>query len=199
MGQDALAAVHLVAVERIEPDRLHPVKRTLAQFELIDVRRRRPAAPQMHEAHVVYVLAEARVRFQPLSVRQIDFVRRDVVDRGVSGVARQRVRERRVLWWRDDGPRRSARLWNSRGGAWARGRCRNVRGRCVGDSDRGSYGQRGNYGLHRYAPEWRGGSTRGETLVEGAEYRSGCRPVRLSPRGRGIRRLATAHRPRAQT
>jgi hypothetical protein len=74
------------------------VKRTLAQFEFIDVRRRRPSAPQMHEAHVVYVLAKARVRFQPLSVRQINFVRRDVVDSGVPGVIRERANNPQQSW-----------------------------------------------------------------------------------------------------
>ena len=69
-------------MNQIQPQCLHAVKRSLAQFELINVRRRRPAHLQMHGPHIVDVLAEARMGFQPLAVRQINRVCRDIVDRG---------------------------------------------------------------------------------------------------------------------
>src|SRR5882672_321066 len=84
MRQYAVAAVHLGAVARNKPDGANAVEERLTQLELIDVRRRRPGAPRVHEAWIVHVVAEAGMCFQPPSVRQIHRPSRDVVNRGTA-------------------------------------------------------------------------------------------------------------------
>src|SRR5437764_4185291 len=89
MGKDAVATVHPAVVDRIEPDGANPVKYSLAQSEIIDIRWRCPAHPQMRMAWIVHEAAKAGMGLEPAAARQINGMRRDVIDRGAAVVARQ--------------------------------------------------------------------------------------------------------------
>src|SRR5262245_56602408 len=57
------------------------MKQTLAQREIIDVRRRCPLHPHVHMARIVHEIAKARMGLQPAATRQVHSTRRDIVDR----------------------------------------------------------------------------------------------------------------------
>src|SRR5262249_1705440 len=57
------------------------MKQSLAQGEIIDVRRRCPLHPHVHMARIVHEIAKARMGLQPAAARQVHSTRRDIVDR----------------------------------------------------------------------------------------------------------------------
>src|SRR5262245_28444062 len=67
------------------------MKQSLAQSEIVDVRRRCPLHPHVHMARIVHEVAKARMGLQPAATRQVHSTRRDIVDR----------RAAVVLEWRD--------------------------------------------------------------------------------------------------
>src|SRR5579883_3259777 len=81
MRQNAVAAVHLGIVRRIETDRVDAMEASLAHGEVVDARRCRTEVAQVDGAEVVHVLAEAGMRLEAPPAREIDRVPGDVVDR----------------------------------------------------------------------------------------------------------------------
>ena len=77
--------------DRVQPQSLNPMKYRFAQRELIDARRRRAMIALVHETRVVDPIAKARMGFETHAVRQINGMRRDVVDRCRMVVAKRRV------------------------------------------------------------------------------------------------------------
>ena len=77
---------------RREAQGLDPVKKPFSQRKIIDVRRRGPAHSFMHVTRIVQFVAQARMRLQCRPIRQIDSVRRNIVNGGPSIVPEQRAR-----------------------------------------------------------------------------------------------------------
>ena len=75
--QAAAAEDRLLAADRFQPQRRHAVKQRLARLEFVDMRRRGAAHPDLDEARIVELGAEARMRFQLAAVGQVDRVRGD--------------------------------------------------------------------------------------------------------------------------
>src|SRR5262249_1838592 len=86
MGEDARTTVHPAAIDRVEPDGANAMKQSLAQREIVDIRRRRSPHPQIDMARIVDVGAEAGMSLEPPAVRQVYDTRGDVVDRGTAVV-----------------------------------------------------------------------------------------------------------------
>src|SRR6185503_10071808 len=100
MRQYAVAAIHLGAVARNEPDGANTVEEVLAQPEVINVWWSRPGGPQMHGARIVHVAAQAGMGLKPASVWQIHGARCDVVNRGAAGIdigGRDRILRRQAV------------------------------------------------------------------------------------------------------
>src|SRR5215475_7195852 len=57
------------------------MKQSLAQSEIIDIRRRCPLHPHVHMARIVHEIAKARMGLQPAAIRQVYSTRREIVDR----------------------------------------------------------------------------------------------------------------------
>ncbi len=68
MCKHAIAAKHLVFVDRNEPDGANPVERLLPQDEIIDIRRRGPSILHADIARIIQAAAETGVRFQRVTV-----------------------------------------------------------------------------------------------------------------------------------
>src|SRR5437867_6632714 len=66
------------------------MKYSLAQSEIVTIRRRWPPHLLVHMAGMVHEAAKAGMGLQPAAARQIDGMCRDVVDRGAAVVERQR-------------------------------------------------------------------------------------------------------------
>src|SRR2546430_16819977 len=67
------------------------MKQSLAQSEIINVRRRCALHPHVHMSRIVHEVAKAGMGLQPAAIRQIHSTCRDIVDR----------RAAVVLEWRD--------------------------------------------------------------------------------------------------
>ena len=117
--------------DRVQAQSLHAMKEQFAQRELIDAWWSRAMIALVHETGVVDPIAKARMGLQTHAVRQINGVRRYVVDRGrlvvtcrgAAGRRRSkgpRGRQRRDSDWRSDFGRR--RLQVDEGGRIARRR-----------------------------------------------------------------------------
>ena len=89
MRQQSRPAEDVAVSEGGEAQRLHAVKKRLPQRQFIGARRGRSPIALADEAGIVQSVAEARMGFELPSVRQIDGVRRDVVDGGPSVVAQR--------------------------------------------------------------------------------------------------------------
>src|SRR5262249_37341717 len=74
------------------------MKQSLAQSEIIDVRRRCPLHPHVHMAGIVHEIAEAGMGFQPEAIRQVHSTCRDIVDRCAAVVLKWRDL---LAWLRD--------------------------------------------------------------------------------------------------
>ena len=59
MRKNAGAPVHLALVDRVEANGADPMKQSLAQGDIVYIRRRRPAHPHMDMTRIVHEVAKA--------------------------------------------------------------------------------------------------------------------------------------------
>src|SRR5262252_7260264 len=84
MCKQPITAEHFAVADWNKADGTNAVERLLAHHEFVGIRRRGPLPLQVDVASIVHVVAEARMRFQPASVRQVDRTRSNVIDRGAA-------------------------------------------------------------------------------------------------------------------
>src|SRR5258708_8372427 len=84
VGEDAGATIHPAAIDGVEADGANAVKHSLAQSEVVEIRRRCPVHPHVHVARIVHEAAEAGMGLEAAAPRQVHGTRRDVVDRGAA-------------------------------------------------------------------------------------------------------------------
>src|SRR5215472_1072021 len=81
MCKQPITAEHFAVADWNKADGTNAVERLLAHHEFVGIRRRGPLPLQVDVASIVHVVAEARMRFQPASVRQVDRTRSNIIDR----------------------------------------------------------------------------------------------------------------------
>jgi hypothetical protein len=91
MREEARAAVDAPLADRRQPQRLHAVERVLAQRQLVEVRRGRPAGLLVDVAGVVEPVAEAGMGLESRAVRHVDRAGQDVIDGGLPIVTLRRL------------------------------------------------------------------------------------------------------------
>ena len=84
MCKHPISAEHLPVADWNKANGTNTMKRLLAYYEFVGIRRRGPLPLQVDVASIVHVVAEARMRFQPASVRQVDRTRSNIIDRGAA-------------------------------------------------------------------------------------------------------------------
>ncbi len=80
MREHADAAVHIAVTDRVEPQGRDPVEQLLARLESIGLGRDHASILLADGTRIVEVAAEPRMRLEPLAVRHIDGVCRNVID-----------------------------------------------------------------------------------------------------------------------
>src|SRR6516164_1281040 len=124
MCKQSIAAKHVAVTDWNKANGTNAMERLLAHYEFVAIRWRGPEPLQVDVASIVHVVAEARMRFQPASVRQIDCARSNIIDRGAAIIVGRRDRMLRCLRSRNPFPGgASGRCKLRRGSAGNRLRC----------------------------------------------------------------------------
>jgi len=89
--EKACPSIDVTAASGFEAQRLDSVEKLLPRRKLIDIRRRRTVHSFVDVTRIVQPVVEARMRFQSRSIGQVDGMRRDIVNRGPSIIARRRA------------------------------------------------------------------------------------------------------------
>ena len=84
MCKQPITAEHFAIADWNKADGTNAMERLLTHYEFVGIRRRGPLPLQVHIVSIVHVVAEARMRFQPASVRQVDRTRSNIIDRGAA-------------------------------------------------------------------------------------------------------------------
>ena len=95
MREHADAAIHIAVTDWVEPQGRDPVEQLLARLESIGLGRDHAPILLAEGTRIVEVAAEPRMRLEPLAVRHIDGMRRNIIDGcAASGARRRQLAER---------------------------------------------------------------------------------------------------------